>query len=109
MEIKYDEEIFNKQWSKENFQQQRMEQIIQEKETETSELRNKLKKEKEKRNQIEKRVLELEEVAGLWNVKAEAYEGEVDVMNKKVRKMERRMSQAKNTASKMTNEKINFE
>jgi deoxyribodipyrimidine photolyase len=51
----------------------------------------------------------LEEVAGLWNVKAEAYEGEVDVMAKKVKKMERRMSQAKSTAHKMTSEKINWE
>ena len=30
-------------------------------------------------------------------------------MNKKVKKMERRMSQAKNTATKMSNEKISWE
>ena len=45
-------------------------------------------------------------MAGLWNVKAEAYEGEVGVMTKKVKKMERRMSSAKTTANKMANEKI---
>jgi len=45
----------------------------------------------------------------LWNVKAEAYEGEVGVMTKKVKKMERRMSTAKTTANKMTNEKISWE
>jgi hypothetical protein len=37
----------------------------------------------------------------MWNVKAEVYEGEVDVLAKKMKKMERRMSQAKQNVNKL--------
>lgn len=53
--------------------------------------------------------MELEQIAGLWNVKAEAYENEADMMSKKVKKMEKRVSQAKNNASKLANQKIGWE
>lgn len=48
-------------------------------------------------------------MTGLCNVKAEAYEGEVELMSKKVKKMEKRISQAKQSANKMAEEKINYE
>lgn len=41
-------------------------------------------------------------MTGFCNVKAEAYEGEVELMSKKVKKMERRISQAKQTVNKVT-------
>jgi hypothetical protein len=44
----------------------------------------------------------------LWNVKAEAFEGEADMMNKKIKKMERRVSQAKSSATKLASEKISW-
>ena len=102
MEIKHDEEVFHRQWSKDNFQQQKQEACIKELESEVAEGKSKYRKERERRNQIEKRVLELEEVAGLSNVKAEVYEGEVDLITKKYKKMERKMSSAKVAVSKMT-------
>lgn len=76
---------------------------ISELERENSELKSKNKKEREKRTDLEKRVLELEEISGMWNVKAEAFEGEAEIMGKKVKKMERRMSQAKLNVNKLAN------
>lgn len=38
----------------------------------------------------------------MWNVKAEVYEGEADVLAKKMKKMERRMSQAKQSVNKLS-------
>lgn len=53
------------------------------------------KKEKEKRNNLEKKVMELEELTGLWTVKAETYEIENKNYMKKFRKLEKKMGQTK--------------
>ena len=100
-QIKYDEEVFSQQWSKEHFEFQKLQTYAKELEEELSLLRKKQSKDKEKRNEIEKRIIELEQVSGLWNVKAEAYEGEVGLMTKRVHKLERRMSQTKLTATRV--------
>lgn len=59
LEIKYDEEVFSKKWDKDNFQKERYEAHIKELEEELSDLRQKYRKDKERRSEIEKRVVEL--------------------------------------------------
>ena len=62
----------------------------------------KYEREKQRRNVLEKRVLQLEEVSGLWNVKAETFEIENKNMLKKCKKMERKMSTFKENAENQT-------
>ena len=62
---------------------------------ENGDLLAKHKKEKEKRNNLEKKVMELEELTGLWTVKAETYEIENKNYMKKFRKLEKKMGQTK--------------
>ena len=50
---------------------------------------------------MEARVVELEEATGMWNVKAEVFEGEAQMMGRKVKKMQRSVSKLKNSANKI--------
>ena len=109
MEIKLDEEAFNKKWSKDNFEKEYYQKVIKDLNGEIVDLKNRSKKEKDRRASIEQRILQLEEISGLWNVKAEAYEGQVQIMHKKMKKIERRMSQTKTNANKMAHEKVSYE
>ena len=56
-----------------NFEREHLEQQIRHIEKENEEVLCKHRKEKEKRNALEKRVLELEELSGIWTVKAETF------------------------------------
>lgn len=69
-------------------------------------LKAKSKKEKEKRVLLEDRIIELEELSGFHNVKAEAFEGEVDMVTKKYAKLDRKYKEAKAKIDCLAEEKM---
>lgn len=69
----------------------------------------KQKKEKERRSILEKRVLELEEMTGLWTVKAEAYQIENKNLNKKFKKMEKKIQIYKENSEQQIAESLSWQ
>lgn len=108
-EIKFDEEIYNKKWMGGNFEKEQLHEQIAELEKELEENRAKHKKEKERRNVLEKRVLELEEGVGLWNVKAETYELENRNLVKKCKKIEKKMAITKENADQQAADSLSWQ
>lgn len=51
---------------------------------------------------LEDRIIELEELSGFHNVKAEAFEGEVDMVTKKYLKLEKKYKEAKAKIESLT-------
>ena len=69
----------------------------------------KTKKEKERRNWLEKKVLELEEMTGLWTVKAETFKIENTNLFKKCKKMDKKMDALRESKEVRSNECLSWQ
>ena len=81
---------------------------MQELNSQIASLTSRLKQEKQKRHELQQRVLELEHTTGLTHLQAETYQSQTGLLAQKVKTAERKTSKVREKLEQAKTEKIDW-